>query len=103
MPTLRVASSNLEWMNDWFTSDGEPPGHAVHRRLRRLRRGGAEQALAPGPHPLSPALSAAVGLRRIPGSGTIHHAEYEGQIAHGGAKREDRPADHRPVSVRLTY
>ncbi len=52
---------------------------------------------------LSPALSGAAGLRRIPGSGAVHHAEYNGLVVHGGVKREDRPADHRPVSVRLTY
>src|SRR5262249_56821200 len=23
MPTIRVASANLEWMNDWFTSDAD--------------------------------------------------------------------------------
>jgi hypothetical protein len=51
----------------------------------------------------SPGLSAGTGLRRVPGSGTVHHAEYDAQLAHGGAKREDRPSNHRPVSVQLTY
>jgi hypothetical protein len=24
MPTLRIASANLEWMNYWFTNDSDP-------------------------------------------------------------------------------
>jgi endonuclease/exonuclease/phosphatase family metal-dependent hydrolase len=52
---------------------------------------------------LSPGLLADAGLRRVPGSGAVHHAEYEAQSANGGAKREDRPCDHRPVSVQLTF
>lgn len=44
---------------------------------------------------LSPALA------REPGSGTIHHAEYEAQVVNNGVSRQDRPSDHRPVSVRL--
>src|SRR5262245_3419187 len=52
---------------------------------------------------LSPALAGATGLRKVPNSGTIHHAEYEAQVEHGGEKREDRPSDHRPVSVELEY
>jgi len=52
---------------------------------------------------LSPGLSAHSGLRKVAKSGTVHHAEYEAQVSAGGAKREDRPSDHRPVSVQLRY
>ncbi|GIN99482.1 hypothetical protein J5TS2_01510 [Brevibacillus halotolerans] len=24
MPTIKIASFNIEWMNDWFTKDSEP-------------------------------------------------------------------------------
>ncbi|PYS41286.1 MAG: endonuclease [Acidobacteria bacterium] len=51
---------------------------------------------------LSPGLSAG-GLRKVPESGAVHHNEYSAQVVNGGAHREDRPSDHRPVSVRLRY
>lgn len=40
-------------------------------------------------------------LQRVPGSGTFHHAEFEAEVVNGGRRRQDRPSDHRPVSVRL--
>lgn len=43
------------------------------------------------------------GLRKIVGSGTIHHSEYLNAISNNGIFREDRPSDHRPVSVQLEY
>jgi hypothetical protein len=33
----------------------------------------------------------------------VHHAEYSTQVVNNGTHREDRPSDHRPVSVRLRY
>jgi hypothetical protein len=41
------------------------------------------------------------GLTRAPGSGAIRHAEYEAQVTGGAVRREDRPTDHRPVTVDL--
>jgi Endonuclease/Exonuclease/phosphatase family len=52
---------------------------------------------------LSPGFDSSGGLRRKRGSGTVHHAEYEAQLKNQGKKREDRPSDHRPVSVLLRY
>lgn len=52
---------------------------------------------------LSPGLRGTSGLRKIANSGAIHHAEYTAQVTAGGKKRENRPSDHRPVSVRLRY
>ncbi|MCC7542408.1 MAG: endonuclease/exonuclease/phosphatase family protein [Deltaproteobacteria bacterium] len=53
---------------------------------------------------LSPGLTAAAGLRRRAGSGTICHTEHNAEVPPGGsAKREDRPSDHRPVAVLLEY
>ena len=52
---------------------------------------------------LSPGLIGTSGLRKVANSGTIHHAEYTAQVSAGGKKRENRPSDHRPVSVRLRY
>jgi endonuclease/exonuclease/phosphatase family metal-dependent hydrolase len=52
---------------------------------------------------LSPGLLGNTGLRKVGNSGTIHHAEYGAQVVAGGKKRENRPSDHRPVSVRLRY
>lgn len=52
---------------------------------------------------LSPGLLKSTGLRQVPGSGKIHHAEYKAQVVSGGVKRENRPSDHRPVSVELQY
>jgi endonuclease/exonuclease/phosphatase family metal-dependent hydrolase len=52
---------------------------------------------------ISPALTGTTGLRRVPNSGRIHHAEYDAQVKNAGKKREDRPSDHRPVSVELQY
>ncbi|MBA2518967.1 MAG: endonuclease, partial [Chloroflexia bacterium] len=40
-------------------------------------------------------------LRRELGSGTIHHAAFEAQLVNNGARRQDRPSDHRPASVKL--
>jgi hypothetical protein len=53
---------------------------------------------------LSPALArSSSGLRRVAGSGTIHHAEFEALLENGGARRDERPSDHRPVSVLLEF
>jgi hypothetical protein len=52
---------------------------------------------------LSPGLLRNTGLRKVAGSGAIHHAEYTAQVTAGGRKRENRPSDHRAVSVRLRY
>lgn len=52
---------------------------------------------------LSPGLCTTAGLRKIGGSGTVHHAAYEAQIVNGGVFREDRPSDHAPVGVLLEY
>lgn len=52
---------------------------------------------------LSPGFNGSTGLRRKLGSGKIHHAEYDAQLKNKGKKREDRPSDHRPVSVLIEY
>jgi hypothetical protein len=52
---------------------------------------------------LSPGLSRADGLRRIDGSGAVRHAEYEANVVNDGARRQDRPSDHRPVTVDLAH
>jgi len=52
---------------------------------------------------LSPAFVSGGGLRKHPQSGTIHHAEYLANTAGQGSRREDRPSDHRMVSVQLDY
>jgi endonuclease/exonuclease/phosphatase family metal-dependent hydrolase len=52
---------------------------------------------------MSPALIGGSGLRRVKGSGRVHHAEYLAQVQNQGRNREDRPTDHRPVSVTLRY
>jgi endonuclease/exonuclease/phosphatase family metal-dependent hydrolase len=52
---------------------------------------------------LSPGLSRADGLRRIDGSGAIRHAEHEAQVVNNGIRRQDRPSDHRPVTVDLEH
>jgi endonuclease/exonuclease/phosphatase family metal-dependent hydrolase len=52
---------------------------------------------------LSPGLLSSTGLRKVAHSGAIHHAEYMAQVTAGGTKRENRPSDHRPVSVRVRY
>ncbi|OAJ76149.1 endonuclease [Brevibacillus sp. SKDU10] len=52
---------------------------------------------------LSPSLTATSGLRRVPDSGTIHHVEYNHHTVNNGTFRENRPSDHRPVSVLLEY
>lgn len=52
---------------------------------------------------VSPGLLTSTGLRKVANSGTIHHVEYNAQITSSGARRENRPSDHRPVSVQLRY
>lgn len=52
---------------------------------------------------LSPGLLGSGGLRRVAGSGAIHHAEYDAHVSGTGARRDKRPSDHRPVSVQLRY
>jgi endonuclease/exonuclease/phosphatase family metal-dependent hydrolase len=51
---------------------------------------------------LSPGLRRGA-LKKVPHSGRVRHAEYDAQVEDGGANREDRPSDHRPVSVELEY
>ena len=48
-------------------------------------------------------LSPGLESRRVPGSGAIRHAEYDAQVVDGGVRRQDRPCDHRPVTVDLRY
>ncbi|MBI3079398.1 MAG: endonuclease/exonuclease/phosphatase family protein [Deltaproteobacteria bacterium] len=53
---------------------------------------------------LSPGLrSEGTRLRMRTGSGAVRHAEYEAQTENAGRHREDRPSDHRPVTVELEY
>ena len=53
---------------------------------------------------LSPGLnSSGAGLRKVAGSGAVRHVEYEAEVVNGGVNREDRPSDHRPVTVELQY
>lgn len=51
---------------------------------------------------LSPGLRAG-GLRRVADSGKVAHVEYDAQLQHNGRRRDERPCDHRPVSVQLQY
>jgi hypothetical protein len=50
-----------------------------------------------------PGLSRADALHRVPGSGAVRHAEYDDQVVNDGARRQDRPSDHRPVTVDLEH
>jgi endonuclease/exonuclease/phosphatase family metal-dependent hydrolase len=52
---------------------------------------------------LSPALGRASGLRVIGGSGAVRHAEHDAQVVNDGERRQDRPSDHRPVSIDLEH
>ena len=52
---------------------------------------------------LSPGLCAGDGPCRVRGSGKIHHQEYNNNVVAGGKYRENRPSDHRPVSIRLEF
>ncbi len=51
---------------------------------------------------LSPGFMIGSGLRKS-GNGLIEHVAYEANVVQGGARRQDRPSDHRPVSVTLAY
>jgi endonuclease/exonuclease/phosphatase family metal-dependent hydrolase len=51
---------------------------------------------------LSPGLTAGP-LKKVGNSGRVRHAEYDAEVVNNGANREDRPSDHRPVSVELEY
>jgi endonuclease/exonuclease/phosphatase family metal-dependent hydrolase len=50
---------------------------------------------------LSPVLVEPDALHTVAGSGAVRHAEYDAQVVNGGARRQDRPSDHRPVTVDL--
>jgi hypothetical protein len=52
---------------------------------------------------LSPGLSKTTGLRKVANSGSVNHQAYNAQVVSGGKFRENRPSDHRPVSVQLEY
>jgi endonuclease/exonuclease/phosphatase family metal-dependent hydrolase len=53
---------------------------------------------------LSPALTAANGaLAKVPGSGRIAHDAWATQVTGDGSHRDQRPTDHRPATVTLTY
>jgi endonuclease/exonuclease/phosphatase family metal-dependent hydrolase len=51
---------------------------------------------------LSPGLKRG-GLKKVAKSGRVRHSEYDAQVVNNGQNREDRPSDHRPVSVELEY
>jgi hypothetical protein len=42
-------------------------------------------------------------LKKVAKSGRVRHAEYDAEVVDNGKNREDRPSDHRPVSVELSY
>ena len=76
-----------------------PAARALHRRLRGLR---------PDPRSSGGCCSTTSCSRPAadgcaPGSGAIRHAEYDAQVVNGGVRRQDRPTDHRPVTVDLEY
>jgi endonuclease/exonuclease/phosphatase family metal-dependent hydrolase len=50
---------------------------------------------------VSPGLASGA-LQRVAGSGKVRHLEYDAQVVNDGRNRDDRPSDHRPVSVELT-
>ena len=50
---------------------------------------------------VSPGLATGT-VRKVPKSGSIHHAEWASQVQGNGERRMDRPSDHRPVSVQIT-
>jgi endonuclease/exonuclease/phosphatase family metal-dependent hydrolase len=52
---------------------------------------------------LAPGFMADSGIRVVAGTGTAEHVAYEALVVNQGRKREDRPSDHRPVSVTLQY
>jgi hypothetical protein len=52
---------------------------------------------------LSPDLRTGGELQKVPDSGTVHHDEHDAQTVNQGVNREDRPSDHRPVSVQLQW
>jgi endonuclease/exonuclease/phosphatase family metal-dependent hydrolase len=52
---------------------------------------------------LSPGLLGDQGLRKVPGSGWIHHLERDVHTQPPESLRENRPTDHRPASVLLEY
>jgi hypothetical protein len=37
------------------------------------------------------------------GSGTVEHAAWQNHVEGDGARRDQRPTDHRPVTVTLTH
>jgi endonuclease/exonuclease/phosphatase family metal-dependent hydrolase len=53
---------------------------------------------------LSPGLTRrGAPLRKLARSGAVSHAEYDANVTNDGARRQDRPSDHRPVTVDLAY
>jgi endonuclease/exonuclease/phosphatase family metal-dependent hydrolase len=51
---------------------------------------------------LSPGLTQpGAGVHKVNGSGAVRHREYDDQVVNNGARRQDRPTDHRAVSVEL--
>jgi hypothetical protein len=42
-------------------------------------------------------------LAKKPGSGTVEHAAWQNHVEGDGARRDQRPTDHRPVTVTLTH
>jgi hypothetical protein len=51
---------------------------------------------------LSPGLTRSGGPAKVDGSGTVHLPSTT-EVVNAGAHREDRPSDHRPVSVQLQF
>jgi endonuclease/exonuclease/phosphatase family metal-dependent hydrolase len=42
-------------------------------------------------------------VKRVKNSGLVRHAEYNAQLGQANGPRDQRPSDHRPVSVKLRY
>jgi hypothetical protein len=52
---------------------------------------------------VSPGLVRETGLRKVYDSGRARRHEYREAVAGDGSRRQDRPSDHRPVSVELRF
>jgi hypothetical protein len=86
MPAISVASANLEWMNDRFTSDSDPVAFKS-----TFTRGGYVNNTPKTAQKVADLIRA------------IDHKEYKPLIVNDSTHRADRPSDHVPLSVQLTY
>jgi hypothetical protein len=97
MPQIAIASVNGGWMNDWLTGGAKPAAFKLEFF------GDGEQRDTAGAVDLPAGLITAPNADVVALMGSTKPGDRAGLFIHnGGTRRDTRPTDRRPATVRIT-